>query len=175
MTGALALLLPFAVPAAAQSLDAAGGCATVKAPPAELSAWTSPVTVVTANDAAGLGDARLRVGQAAELVLHPMGALTLPVPAGHEGGNGGLAAIAIPRTGTYRVALGSAGWVDLVSAGKAIPSTAHGHGPGCTGIRKLVEFELTRGLYTVVISGNLEPRTTLLLAPRPKDAPAIHP
>lgn len=164
--GALALLLPLAAPAAAQP---AGECS------AAASAWASPVRLGAARDMAGLDAAELQVGRAANLELHPGDALRLPVPAGREGGNGGLAAITIHTEGTYRVALGSAAWIDLVADGKPVPSTAHGHGAECSGIRKFVEFELKRGRYTVVLSGNAERRTMLLLAPRPKDAPALHP
>lgn len=73
------------------------------------------------------------------------------------------------------MALGSAAWIDLVAQGKPLPSTAHGHGAECSGIRKEVEFQLKRGSYTVVISGNGEMQTTLLITPRAKDAPALHP
>jgi hypothetical protein len=161
------LLAALASPAAAQAGDPAAECSAPRAATGELAPWRSPVTLVTANEVGQLPDAVMRVGQAAELVLHPIGAVRLPVAAGRAGGNGGLAAITITRTGTYRFALGSAGWVDVAAGGKAVKSTTHGHGPACTGIHKIVEFPLKPGRYTIVVSGNLGMRTQLLVARKP--------
>ena len=57
--------------------------------------------------------------------------------------------------GTYGVALGAKGWIDLYRVGDRTPlaSTAHGHGPDCSGIRKIVRFALTPGEYRVVVGG----------------------
>ncbi len=68
-------------------------------------------------------------------------------------GKSAIAYFAIPRTGIYRVGLGSGAWVDVVSQGKALTSSAHGHGPACTGIRKIVDFNLTKGLYALQLAG----------------------
>ena len=174
LMGIAATLLLTGVPATAQSLEATA-CPVPKLPSGELAAWGPAVPLVTANDVGGLADARVQVGQTAELALHPIGAVSLPVPAGREGGNGGLAALTITRAGTYRVALGSAAWVDLVAAGKVVQSVAHGHGPACTGIRKIVEFRLPRGRYTIVVSGNLEMRTQLLVAASGPGSEPLHP
>ena len=162
-----AIALVMTAPAVAQSAAPAGSCPEPKLPAGELAPWASPVSLATASDAAGLGNARVQVGKAADLSLHPIGSVRLPVPAGREGGNGGLATVTIERAGTYRVALGSPGWVDLIAAGKAIKSTAHGHGPECTGIRKIVDFALEPGTYTIAISGAPATRTQLLVALRP--------
>jgi hypothetical protein len=163
----LPILAALAVPVAVAAAEPTPQCPAPKTPAGELAPWTAPVTVVSANASDELPDAQLRVGQAAELVLHPIGAVTLPVKAGRDGGNGGLAAVKVAKAGTYRIALATPAWIDLVAGGKALESTKHGHGEPCTGIRKIVEFQLKPGRYTVVISGNLDMRTQILVARKP--------
>jgi hypothetical protein len=46
--------------------------------------------------------------------------------------------------------------------GAGVISSAHGHGPDCTGIRKMVDFALTPGRYTVQISANAAPQITVM-------------
>jgi|SRR5579863_92047 len=75
--------------------------------------------------------------------------------------------VAIVEGGNYRVALGSSAWLDLVSHGKAVTSTAHGHGPACTGIHKMVDFPLQPGEYTLQVSANGGPQTTILVVRLP--------
>jgi hypothetical protein len=48
-----------------------------------------------------------------------------------------------------------------------VKSTAHGHGPNCTGIRKMVDYRLTPGPYILQISANGQPQMTVLLARLP--------
>jgi hypothetical protein len=50
---------------------------------------------------------------------------------------------------------------------QAVKSTAHGHGPNCTGIRKMVDYPLTPGPYILQISANGQPQMTVLLARLP--------
>ncbi len=65
------------------------------------------------------------------------------------------------------MALGSGAWIDILKGGKAVASTAHGHGPDCTGIRKMVDFPLTPGRYTLQIAANGEAALPLLVARLP--------
>ncbi|WP_084465566.1 hypothetical protein [Sphingobium quisquiliarum] len=46
-------------------------------------------------------------------------------------------------------------------------SVAHGHGPNCSGIRKMVDYSLHPGRYTLQIAANSEERLTLLVTPSP--------
>jgi hypothetical protein len=80
---------------------------------------------------------------------------------------GGLVRIDVPAAGTYRVALSSAAWVDLVRGGNAVTSVKHGHGPDCSGIRKMVDYPLQPGRYTLQISANGEQAITVLVARLP--------
>lgn len=142
-------------------------CERTAVPAAEFAAWADPVDLTSANYASQLPDAQIGPGQAVELVLHPAGAVRYPVGPGKPGGQGGLAELTIETPGTYRVALGSPGWIDLIARGKVLVSSAHGHGAPCTGIRKIVDFVLKPGRYVVAISAAPEMRTRLLVARRP--------
>lgn len=46
-------------------------------------------------------------------------------------------------------------------------STVHGHGPHCTGIRKMADFPLTPGTYTLQIAANGQRQMTVLVARLP--------
>ena len=65
------------------------------------------------------------------------------------------------------MALGSGAWVDIVKDGKAIESVAHGHGPDCSGIRKMVDFPLEPGNYVLEIAANGQSQLPLLVAHLP--------
>lgn len=64
---------------------------------------------------------------------------------------GGLNNINVAKAGRLKIALNEGAWIDLVKDGVAIPSTAHSHGADCSGIRKIVEFDVTPGTYIVQI------------------------
>ena len=55
-------------------------------------------------------------------------------------------------------------WVDVVRAGRALASSAHGHGPACTGIRKIVDFRLQPGRYVLQVSGGTSASVPVLIA-----------
>ena len=72
-----------------------------------------------------------------------------PVAAGDEGG---LVILKIREAGTYRIALQHKAWIDVMRGGKVVASTAHAHGAPCSGIAKMVDFTLPRGVYTLQLS-----------------------
>lgn len=109
--------------------------------PNELSAWTK----------ASPASAPLVPGVAYTLPLRPS-----PVPeskAANAGTFGGFVPLKITQAGSYGVALSDRGWIDL-TLGKepALKSTNHGHGPPCSTIRKIVNFDLKRGNYMLQIT-----------------------
>lgn len=163
-------VLSFAsVPAGAQE-PVPAACAAVAAPPAELAAWSTPKPMQAAAHAGPSGGAALAVGQAARLTLSRTSDVHYPLrpeKPGAPASYGGFLAIDIAEAGTYRVALGTAAWVDMVRGGQAMTSIAHAHGPTCTGIRKIVDFALTPGRYTLQIARNGQPETTVLTARLP--------
>lgn len=144
-----------AAPALAQDPATDPKCATVRpAFPAGFGGWSTraPLSAGASPRTAPV----LAIGRGADLTLHPL-AQVAPVarwgkpPAADAAA--GLAMFQVAHAGTYRVALGTPTWVDVVRAGTALPAQAHGHGPACTGIRKIVDFRLKPGRYVLQLSG----------------------
>ncbi|WP_226635432.1 hypothetical protein [Novosphingobium profundi] len=157
--GALALHLT--TPAAAQD------CAD-PALPAEFSNWASPAAQEAAPDEGHLDDAAITVGQAVEVTLRQTQLVTYPVrPAKPVGSvsHGGLLRFHVPKAGTYRIALGTPAWIDVLKGTEPLVSSAHGHGPECSGIRKIVDFDLTPGTYTLQVSASASAQVSVLLVP----------
>src|SRR3546814_5095624 len=75
-----------------------------------------------------------------------------------------LVPIEIATAGTYRVALSEGAWVDMVRDGTSLPSVAHGHGPRCSGIHKIVDFKLAPGRYALQLSAMQTPQVRVLIA-----------
>ena len=64
---------------------------------------------------------------------------------------GGMIPIEVKQAGRLIVALDAGAWIDLVRDGTVVQSITHGHGPACSGIRKMVEFDVTQGRYQLQI------------------------
>lgn len=161
----LALALPFPALAAEKPDECAG---RIVAPPADLSAWGQLVQGgLTAGDTVAAAPV-LTPGQAVELALRPAGQVLFASGPGKPGtadSFAGLIAFQVDRAGTWRVALGKAAWVDVVRDGVPVASTGHGHGPACTGIRKIVDFPLAPGRYLLQLAGAVQDRVTALILP----------
>lgn len=145
---AAALLLGQAAPAAQTT-----ACkATDASLPAALAGWTAP------SDA-------FVPGKAVE--LDTIDAATLEgLPAGAKPGKAATIGFRIAAAGTYGVALDQPGWIDVLpgtEGGKPIESSAHGHGPDCSTIRKLVRFRLAPGVYRLYVSALARPRAKVML------------
>lgn len=148
----------------------AQSCTAAVTPSGALAPWAAPVALQAAADAGHLAAARITIGQAAQVALLPTPQVRFALRPEKPGGSvsyGGMARLRIDRAGTYRIALGSPAWLDLVSAGKPAISNAHGHGPACTGIHKMVDFPLAPGDYTLQVSANGAPQTTILVVRLP--------
>ena len=113
---------------------------------------------MTAVGTAGkIGQAQLTPGRAVTLALLPTPKVTYPLRPEKPGGSvsyGGLARFTVEQSGTWRVALGTGAWVDVVKDGQAAISIAHGHGPQCSGVRKMVDYDLSPGTYTLQLAAN---------------------
>lgn len=141
--------------------------ATTPALPPELAGWSSSVPRTAATSAGATSRASLSLGQAAQLRLMPTAAVRYALPPekpGKPASHGGLASFTVATPGTYRVALGAGAWVDVVRDGKAVASVAHGHGPACSTIRKMVDFKLTPGRYLLQVAGNADPVIPVMVA-----------
>ncbi|WP_156360138.1 homogentisate 1,2-dioxygenase [Sphingomonas sp. Leaf10] len=155
----LAALLSQAAPAA---------CTTVAPPPAELAGWNDRDKVTAGAD--GGRATLLTPGTAVTGTLLPTADLrhvATPEKAGPVDSRGGLFAFTVATPGRYRVALGSAAWIDILTDGKPVASIGHSHGPACSGIRKMVDFQLGRGRHLVQIAGSRDRAVALMVARLP--------
>ncbi|KQM88944.1 homogentisate 1,2-dioxygenase [Sphingomonas sp. Leaf22] len=150
----LATLLLLATPQAAPATDCP---ATPVALPAGMDGWRRPVSVTASADAAR--PAALTIGTAVTATLLPASRLAYAAPPakpGKPGTHGGVLAFTVTRAGRYRVALGAGAWIDVLRGTTVVASVAHGHGPACSTIRKMVDFDLQPGRHLLQIAG-IEP------------------
>ena len=164
MTRLLALLVLALTPAAALAEEAARPvCSTAlnATLPDTWRDWISPETLPAAATPATQPE--ILLGRAYTTPLKATALVDFAAPAKkiREGTFGGLVMLTIEKAGEYSVALDQAAWVDVVRDGKTIKSSRHGHGPDCTTIRKMVDFKLDPGHYTVQISN--APKDTVLI------------
>lgn len=165
-----ALLVLLAPPAAAQNKGGAAAapvCPGDAEPlPAEMTGWANRQPLAAATDEASLGRAVAAPGVAFDLSLSATPAVRYVVRPAHPGGSvshGGMVRFAVDSPGLYRVAIGSGAWLDVVADQASLDSVAHGHGPNCSGIRKMVDFQLKPGIYTLQIAGNGEAQVPVLI------------
>lgn len=162
------LLLPLLLAAAPQEPPAP--CPTPASLPPSLTAWQPGASVAAATDAKSLASVTLPIGTRVEAMLAPSDGVRFVHQPGRPGepmSKGGMLAFTVVRAGTYRVALGTGAWIDVVSGTTALVSVAHDHGPACSGIRKLVDFKLTPGRYVLQIEGSKDAATPVLVTPLP--------
>ncbi|RUN75668.1 hypothetical protein EJC47_15055 [Sphingomonas sp. TF3] len=164
----LLLALPLLIAAAP---DAPVPCPTPAAPlPASLVAWQTGLSLAAATDAPTLAHTKVTIGKRVEVMLAPTDTVRYRLAPGKPpapGSMGGLLGVTVRRAGTYRVALGTGAWIDLVRARTSLTSVAHEHGPACSGIRKIVDFKLRPGRYVLQISGSKEAATPVLVTALP--------
>ena len=152
----LAASLPLLSTYAAPKKQPAPVCsAEVQLPPA-LADWRHPAENETIYaDGDGNITAWLPLGAArTRLPLHKFESLRYSVAPEREPNVfqlGGMVPIDVKKPGRLTVALDSGAWIDLVRDGHAQKSVSHGHGPACSGIRKMVEFDVTQGRYQLQI------------------------
>lgn len=154
----------------AENPPSATCAATDKDLPSDLAAWTSKAPLAAATKAAGLAAATLVPGKAVAATLShtaEVSYVTQPEKPGGTVSYGGLLAFDVSQAGTYRVALGAGPWIDVLKDGQPVTSTAHGHGPACSSVRKMVDFPLTPGRYVIQISADAEPTLGILVARLP--------
>jgi hypothetical protein len=156
------------LPALAQTPPAC--VATDTAIAGEFAGWTAKANVAAATASKALSKAELTVGKAANVALPSTADVkyaTQPEKPGGSVSHGGMLAFRIAEAGTYRIGLSSGAWIDVLKDGKAIESTAHGHGPDCSTIHKVVDFPLTPGRYVLQISANADAQIGVMVARRP--------
>lgn len=157
--------------AAAEAPVTQAACpATAVALPAELASWSTPKPLAAAKSAEATPGAALTVGQATDLVLSPTPDMRYAIRPSRPGGSvshGGMAQFTVATAGIYRVAIDSAAWLDVIADARSLESVSHGHGPDCSGIRKMVDFKLAPGRYLLQIAGNGAPKVRVLVTSVP--------
>lgn len=124
-------------------------------------AWAADPVCVRKAEAPGFegwgkpsGDA-LAVGKQATLTLKPASTVRFAPRLARppkDGTFGGYFPLTVPAAGTYRFALSDGAWIDAVYHGTRLHSAAHGHGPDCSGIAKIVAFQLQAGRNYIQLS-----------------------
>ena len=146
-------------------------CAATAAPlPPELAGWQHRSPMTAASNVGGLGAAGISPGAGVDLSLPATPDIAYAIRSEHPGGSvshGGMVGFAVTVAGMYRVAIGSAAWIDLVRDGQIVESSAHAMGPHCSGIHKMVDFSLTPGRYVLQIAGNGASQLPLLVTRLP--------
>jgi hypothetical protein len=158
--------------ASAQDAMAGHERATCAAPaplPADLAGWSvAHRPLKAAVKTSGTAKALLVQGTAFDATLAPTPKVEYVLEPGKPGGSvsyGGLFAFDVAQAGRYRVAQSGRSWVDVIVGGKAVTSAAHGHGPECSGVTKMVEYDLPAGRHLLQIAANGEAALTVMVAP----------
>lgn len=134
--------------------------------PTEMAAWKTLSFVNAAKSPNELSDASLVLNHASLVGLHPTPKIQYVARPTNEGGTvsyGGLFEIEIKERGLYRVVLGNASWIDLIKDGKPAQSIAHAQGSENSGIRKMVDYNLEVGTYTLQLSAGADTKSAVLV------------
>ena len=170
-TAPILLALLLLSPAAARAQEASPACAIVDVVlPQPFAGWPPEANVGSAARGADLPAAGLAPGQAVRAALHPTPEIAYLVPPSKPAApasQGGMLALTITQAGVYALAAGSSAWIDVLDGQTAVPSTAHGHGPPCSSIHKVVDFPLHPGRYVIQISGAPDPVVAIMVVRRP--------
>ncbi|BAV63272.1 hypothetical protein [Sphingobium cloacae] len=115
--------------------------------------WTQTGTAIAGGDS--LNAPRLILGKPVTATLRPTRYVQYAATPGKgaDQGQGGLFTLSLKSPARIGIALSDAAWVDVVDDRTAIASVEHGHGPDCSGIRKIVWFDLKEGAHLVQIAG----------------------
>ena len=144
--------LMFVSPAAAYAA-ATPACPAKPAMPEPWLTWGSPAKAKAGHDVATATP--IPLARAVEAALAPAAQVqyaAAPAKPPVENTYGGVFRVNIAHAARVGIALSGGAWVDMVEDGRIIDSVDHGHGPECTGIRKIVWFDLKPGAHIVQIA-----------------------
>ncbi len=151
--GAMIGLALLAMPVAGAAQEAARECPVKPVLEAPWEAWAVLRPGKAGHQA---GDAKtLLLGSALTASLHPIAHVQYPAKAGKPvtaGTFGGIFRLNLAKPSRVGIALSGAAWLDVVTGTTAAVSLDHGHGPDCSGIRKIVWFDLPKGANLVQIA-----------------------
>jgi hypothetical protein len=176
---ACAAILAFACSTPAfpqQNSVAADPCARYKWDvAAERRLFAGPATPVTAAHD-GRQPVRIDTQRAYRVQLAPAARVSFPVAPGKtqpsEGDYSGVLHFAVPATGSYRVAVDQAMWIDVVADHRLVPPTDYEGQHSCHAPRKIVQFTLTAGkglILQLSSASEAQVRVTIVRAAEPAD------
>lgn len=137
-------------------------CAAAPALPAALAGWSrsAELKAIDRADPAILAGSPALGGNRTAVSLHPMSRVEFrvaPGKAAQPDRYGGMIRVDVAKAGRLQLALGEGAWIDLLRAGSVVASVEHGHGPPCSGIRKIVAFAVEPGAYLLQIANAPHP------------------
>ena len=146
------LLALCAAPMPAFAVPPADSCKDAPPPPEPWTSWGQSGTAIAGGEAAS--GPRIILGKPVRATLRPAAQVQFPsAPAKSAPKSyGGLFTLALRQPARVGIALSGPAWVDVVTGEHAQSSVDHGHGPECSGIRKIVWFDLSQGVHLVQIS-----------------------
>ena len=163
----LSLILQASTPMAMSAPESAACAASPTPVPAPFGGWAQRQPI-TAGGAAGDHSAFIVPGQGVDVALAPAATVQYPVNPAHVGPAstyGGTITLRIATPGRYRVAVGSTAWFDIVGGGRILRSAGAARAPNCSGIRKMIDFNLARGDYQIEVAGAEDVSIALMVAP----------
>lgn len=115
--------------------------------------WTQSGAAVAGGESAAAP--RLILGKPVTATLRPANYVQYAVKPGKGAGEGqgGLFTLSVKVPARVGIALSDAAWVDVVDGRTVLASVEHDHGPACSGIRKIVWFDLVAGVHLIQIAG----------------------
>ena len=151
---------------AAEHPGVPGRCRTVAA---DAGLWRDRTPLAAATEAAALDRTTLTPGTAVDVALAATPTVRYVIRPSHPGGSvsyGGMLRFTVASAGTYRVAIGSGAWLDVVATVPFAQSSARPRTffSTCSGIHKMVDFDLKAGTYVLEIAGNGDPRLAVMVA-----------
>lgn len=144
------LALCFA-PALAHAQPAAV-CKDAPPPPEPWTSWMQSGNAIAGGEP--ISAPRLILGKPLVATLRPVAQIQFAAPPAKTDAksHGGLFSLAVKVPARIGIAISGPAWVDVVTGSASQPAVDHGHGPECSGIRKIVWFDLQPGLHIVQIA-----------------------
>jgi hypothetical protein len=166
----------FSIPLSAFAQTSEKPACETPAPLAEpWTSWTQSGAVIAGGDS--INAPPLILGKPVMATLRPSGYVHYAVIPGRGAGQGqgGLFTLSLKVPARVGIGLSDAAWVDVVDGTSAVVAAEHGHGPDCSGIRKIVWFDLREGLHLVQIAGAPGQEIRIMAADALANLPAPQP
>lgn len=141
-------------------------CPAVPVVAAGYETWATPAEVNAATNAANAPFLETGKAYKATLITTPQVTFAAaPAKAQSTDSFAGLLLVHITDSGTYGVAVSSGVWLDIVKDQAALTSVGLGIGPACSGIHKIVRFDLQPGDYVLQIASSKLSDVTVQIQP----------